>query len=207
MRRPRFIALQARNARGPVGWIIAWIMAMETRHDNLRAIDALDLRPADHVLDVGTGHGSALAVVAARARDGIAIGIDPSPLMVKIATRRSAKLIHQGRARVQNAEVSSLPFPGASIDKAMAVHVLYFWPDLTRSLGEIGRVLKPGGRLALLFRSGANKRAVASFPADVYRFRELGEITSALEARGFVVDHVDSDDGQNASVMILATKR
>lgn len=68
MRRPRFIAAQARHAKGPTGRLIAWIMAHETRGDNLRTIEALDVLPTDNVLDIGTCHGRALTELAVRTR-------------------------------------------------------------------------------------------------------------------------------------------
>jgi hypothetical protein len=59
MRRPRFIAEQARNAQGLLGR--PFIMARETRGVNQRVIEALGISHSDHVLDLGCGHGHSLA--------------------------------------------------------------------------------------------------------------------------------------------------
>ena len=67
----------------------------------------------------------------------------------------------------------------------LCVHVLYFWDDLGQGLREIARVLKPGGTMALLFRSSEDQRSVQSFPASVYRFRTLREVEAALLDAGF----------------------
>ena len=61
MRRPRFIAEQARNAQGLLGRLVAFIMARETRGVNQRVIEALGISHSDHVLDLGCGHGHSLA--------------------------------------------------------------------------------------------------------------------------------------------------
>jgi len=205
MRRPRFIAIQARHAKGPLGRLIAWIMARETHHDNLRAIEALDLDPSDHVLDVGTGHGRALSALAIRTPGGVVTGIDPSELMVEIATTRNASLVRVRRVEVLKADVGNLPFPNKAFAKAMAVHALYFWPSLGGSLKEIARVLKPGGRLVLVFRSAADKRAVAAFPADIYRFPTQTEVVSALTAAKVDVDRIDSGEPSQRERPILIT--
>jgi ubiquinone/menaquinone biosynthesis C-methylase UbiE len=100
MRRPQFIAEQARHARGLLGRLIAFIMARETWHQNLRAMDALGIGEADHVLDIGCGHGRSLMELAARAPRGRIVGVDPSELMVEIAAQRNRPLIEADRVDV-----------------------------------------------------------------------------------------------------------
>ncbi|MGY4552898.1 class I SAM-dependent methyltransferase [Bradyrhizobium sp. USDA 4513] len=170
MRRPQFIAEQARNAHGLLGRLVAFIMARETWRENLRAMDALGIKLGDHVLDIGCGHGRCLTELAARAPRGHIVGMDSSELMVEIAAQRNRPLIEVARVEVVLSTVESLPFPDALFDKAVCVHVLYFWKDIEKSLREIARVLKPGGRLGLLFRTNADPKAIASFPPEIYTF-------------------------------------
>lgn len=204
MRRPQFIAEHARNARGILGRLIAFIMARETWSDNMRAMEALGIGQTDRVLDVGCGHGRSLMEIAARAPGGGGVGIDRSRLMVEIAAKRNRTLIEAGRIDVVLSGVESLPFPDGTFDKALCVHVLYFWKDLELPLREIGRVLKPGGRLALLFRTNSDK-AIASFPAEIYCFPGLADVRMVLERAGMDV-HV-AGDGANEPALLLATKR
>jgi ubiquinone/menaquinone biosynthesis C-methylase UbiE len=205
MRRPQFIAEQARNARGLLGRLIAFIMARETWRQNLRAMDALGIEQGDHVLDIGCGHGRSLTELAARAPQGHVVGADPSELMVEIAAQRNRPLIEAARVDVVLSSVESLPFPDDLFDKAQCVHVLYFWNDIETSLREIARVLKPGGRLGLLFRTNADLKAIASFPPEIYRFPALADVLAALERAGMVVHVVG--DGANEPALVLATKR
>jgi ubiquinone/menaquinone biosynthesis C-methylase UbiE len=205
MRRPRFIAAQARHAKGPLGRLVASIMARETWVENQRAIEALGITEGDRILDVGCGHGRSLATLAARAPKGRVTGVDPSALMVDIAVHRNRSLVKARRVDVTIAAVEALPFPDSSFDKALCVHVLYFWDSLDDSLREIARVLKPDGRLALVFRSAADERAVAAFPKDIYQFPTETEVVSALTAAGFDIGRIDFGDASQRGRPILIT--
>jgi len=205
MRRPRFIAEHARNARGLLGRVVAFIMARETWNQNLRVMDALRIDRSDHILDLGCGHGRSLAELAARASMGRVVGADPSELMMKIAAQRNRPLIEAARADVVLATVESPPFAAESFDKVLCVHVLYFWKDIDVSMRQIARVLKPGGRLGLLFPTKADLAAVASFPPEIYRFPALVEVTAALEQAG--LDAQAETDSTNEPVLLLAEKR
>ncbi|MCP1840171.1 ubiquinone/menaquinone biosynthesis C-methylase UbiE [Bradyrhizobium sp. USDA 4524] len=205
MRRPQFIAEQARNAHGLLGRLVAFIMARETWRENLRAMDALGIKLGDHVLDIGCGHGRCLTELAARAPRGHIVGMDSSELMVEIAAQRNRPLIEVARVEVVLSTVESLPFPDALFDKAVCVHVLYFWKDIEKSLREIARVLKPGGRLGLLFRTNADPKAIASFPPEIYTFPALSDVSAALERAGMDVHLAEVSANQPA--LVLATKR
>jgi ubiquinone/menaquinone biosynthesis C-methylase UbiE len=205
MRRPRVIAKHARNAQGFLGRLIAFIMARETWSQNLRAMDALGIEQQDHILDVGCGHGRSVMELAARAPRGRVVGVDPSELMVEIAAQRNRRLIEAARVDVVLSSVEALPFPDNAFDKAQCVHVLYFWKDVEMSLREIARVLKPGGRLVLLFRTSADRKAIASFPSQIYRFPALTDVSAALQRAGMDA-HIAGDDS-NEPALVLATKR
>lgn len=206
MRRPHFIAAQARHATGLVGTLIATIMAKETRGDNFWAIETLAPKEGQHILDIGTGHGNALAELAKRTTNGLAAGIDPSEVMVRMASRRNAEAIRAGAINVVAGNANALPFPDGSFDGALAVHVLYFWPDLVRPFAEIARVLKPGGRLVLLFRTSGDPRT-ASFPSSAYRFRSVDEVRTALEQAGFMVERVTGHlQGERMTPAVLSAR-
>lgn len=187
MRRPAFIAEQARHAHGPLGRLIAFIMARETWSQNQRAISLLKISNGENVLDIGCGHGRSLPALSELTPDGLVVGVDPSELMVEIAAKRTKRLIQESRADVAHASVENLPFVAGAFDKALCVHVLYFWPELSDAFKEIARVLKPDGLLALLFRT-SDGAATASFPADVYRFRSREEVATILTKVGFGVE-------------------
>jgi len=179
-------------------------MAFETWTANRRAIEALDVRKGDHVLDVGCGPGRSLAALTVLVGNGRVVGLDPSPLMVNVALRRNRQLVGSGRIEVTIGAIERLPFPDGTFDRALSVHVLYFWPDLTAAFHELRRVLKPGARISLLFRSKSNPAAVRSFPPDIYRFATRVEVEAALDVSGFTVC---SDNTEAEPVLLAAQAR
>ena len=205
MRRPRFIAEQARRAEGPLGRLIAWVMARETWRENLSAIDALQIAPADHVLDVGSGHGRSLGLLAERAARGRVVGADPAPLMCEIAAARNRALVRAGRVALECTSAEQLPFTHAQFDKVLCVHVAYFWRDLAGALREMARVTKPGGRLALVARTAANP-ATRAFPEEVYRFPTSYELLSAARAAGFAAELQGNRDEARDALLLVGVR-
>jgi|GEM_PF-1713443 len=183
MTKPLFIARQSAHARGLLGRIIAFVMARETLSDNQLAIDALEVAASDHVLDIGCGHGRGVQELAIKA--AFVAGADPSALMAKVAAKRNKKAICDGRVRIEVASVDGLPFADQSFDKALCVHVVYFWQHHGGALKEIARVMKPSGQVVFAFHDASNKAIVETFPAEVYRFPDMDRFKMELEAAGF----------------------
>ncbi len=116
-----------------------------------RAVDAaLDLArpsPAAVLLDAGTGTGAMLRALATRPdRPHIAVGVDASAAMLGRVPR-----LPDGW-QVRRASIEALPFDDASFDLALAAYVLHVLEPSTRTaaLGELRRVLRPGGRLVTI---------------------------------------------------------
>ena len=107
---------------------------------------------------------------------------------------------------VSVATVEILPYADASFDKALCVHVVYFWNDLDAAFRDIARVLRPGGRAAFVLRTAANKAAVRAFPPDVYRFRSLDDLAAAMADAGLVCIKPDDEDERRSAVLLMAEK-
>lgn len=111
-------------------------------------VEALSLLPGTHALDIGCGPGFFVAEMAeAVGLTGHVAGIDKSTDMVAMAKSRCAGF---GWAAITKASATALPFDDASFDAAAAVQVYLYVDDLARALSELWRVLKPGGRAAIL---------------------------------------------------------
>lgn len=106
-----------------------------------------NLVPGEIVLDLGCGAGMDMIIAAkAVAPNGRVIGIDYSEQMVALATE-NAKRASVTNVTVHRAPVEALPLPDASVDVAEANGVYNLAPEKERAVGEVYRVLKPGGRL------------------------------------------------------------
>ena len=189
-RRPLFLARQAARPTGPLGWLLGSIMAAETARDNEGTLAYLALKPTDHVLEVGCGHGRTIWRAAAATPNGRVVGLDPSPTMVRMAHRRNHAAVTQGRVRLDQGDAASLPYADASFDKVCATHTLYFWTDLERVARELGRVLKHDGRLVLGFGDDGDMRH--AFPSQVYTLRSPNDVRAALQHAGFTQVRVES---------------
>jgi ubiquinone/menaquinone biosynthesis C-methylase UbiE len=98
-----------------------------------------------YALDVACGTGEpAISIALLLNGTGLVFGVDISPEPLKIAQQRARErsLVN---VRFQQADVHSLPFAGASFDRVTCRLGIMFFSDLARALGEIHRVLKPGG--------------------------------------------------------------
>ncbi len=120
---------------------------MNARHNaNARwGLAHIEIPPAARILDIGCGGGQNISNLLDRAPQGIVYGVDYSPVSVEKSKRKNKKAILQGRAKVTQASVSSLPFEDGEFDLATAFETIYFWPDLLHDFMEVGRVLKENG--------------------------------------------------------------
>ena len=130
----------------PVCWIIGAGMALRRRTLSIAALKA-----GERVLDVGCGTGILTRLAAeAVGPDGIMIGIDPGPRMIEAARRNAVRV--NSRAAFDLGVIEQLAFDDACFDIVLSSFMLHHLPiDLKRAgIGEVFRVLKPGGRLVVV---------------------------------------------------------
>src|SRR5207237_4087942 len=107
-------------------------------------VASVDAKPDDLVLDVATGTGLVAQDVHARYGCRI-VGIDQSPDMLLAARDHDGLFTGLVRGRAER-----LPFADASFDHVTFTYLLRYVDDPPATLGELARVLRPGGRLATL---------------------------------------------------------
>ena len=119
-----------------------------TAYDD-RFLAAADVQDADRVLDVGCGTGKNTRDAARAAASGSALGIDLSSRMIELARRRAAE---EGLQNVtfEQADAQIHPFQAEAFDVAISRTGAMFFGDMVAAFTNIGRALRPGGRLTLL---------------------------------------------------------
>jgi len=116
------------------------------------AVETLDVRPTDRLLEIGCGHGIAVSLVCEKLRGGSITAIDRSATMITVARGRNADHVAAGVASFQAAALHEARLPGGYFDTIFAVNVGVFWrqrPDRARcrcrqrpASTEIAAVLK-----------------------------------------------------------------
>lgn len=135
-----------------------------------RLLDRLGLRGDEDVLDVGCGRGLLLIGAAKRLPRGRAVGVDIWSQTDQSDNRRSATLANADaegvaeRVEVLDADMRALPFEDASFDavvSSLAIHNVHDAAGRERAIFEIARVVRPGGRIAILDLRASNEYAIA----------------------------------------------
>jgi ubiquinone/menaquinone biosynthesis C-methylase UbiE len=138
----------AAQMRKPSGWFGSVILRRLLNRMNMAVVEStisrMGLEPHHHILEIGFGGGTALALVSKKLITGVVTGVDFSPEMVREAERRFRTEIASGRIRVQLGDIAALPFASATFDRVFTINTIYFWRDTVQGFGEIRRVLKPG---------------------------------------------------------------
>ncbi len=113
-------------------------------------VDAIAAKPSDRVLDVATGTGMVAAALVRRYGCHV-VGLDQSQDMLALARERDGVFDQLVEARAER-----LPFPDESFDHLTFTYLLRYVDDPAATMRELARVVKPGGRVAMVeFGTGA----------------------------------------------------
>ncbi|WAP50948.1 class I SAM-dependent methyltransferase [Arthrobacter sp. ATA002] len=158
--------------------------------DRIRwAVGLLGLSAGDRVLEIGCGPGAAAELICPLLDTGFLLAVDRSATAVARARSRNASHRAAGRLEVLEASLAQLPEHTGTFDVAFAVNVNVFWTDPAGpELDVLFRVLRPDGRLAILYGpgplQGAGSAAHTGVITDQLRSRGFRDARTLLEERG-----------------------
>lgn len=129
-----------------------------------KAIRSLQLGPHDRLLDLATGNGQMLRTAQHLAPHALSVGLDPSIQMLSVdhPTWKNT-VFHRVQGRAEH-----LPFADNSFDAVCMAFGIRNVPDRHKGLAEMYRVLKPGGRIAILELSMPPRRGLLGRLAHAY---------------------------------------
>lgn len=171
-----------------------------TAAEDRRKLELLGVRAGDTVLDVACGPGNTTrTLVGEVAPGGLAVGVDSSATMLAQAVLETPRNGAAGDVDYVRADAIDLPFADGTFDAVSCYGALYLMDDPFGSLREMIRVLKPGGRIAVLTTCArgpapVRRAAVAASRRTPLRVFDVDEVTDVMRDGGLVdvVRHVSA---------------
>ncbi len=157
-------------------------------------LDRLQLTNDDTLIEVGCGGGAFLR--QALSSGCRATGVDHREEMARVASELNRAAVAEGRLQVIQAEAGSLPLQESSFTCAVMTSVFFFLDDPLRSLREMRRVLRPGGRL-FIFTLGEESNGTPASPepaASRTHFYQDAELAKLAKTAGFTDVGVERPD-------------
>jgi ubiquinone/menaquinone biosynthesis C-methylase UbiE len=168
---------------GTGGLLAAASFLVGRRADADYAIELADVGPGDDVVDVGCGPGVAARRAAVAGATSV-IGVDPAPVMLRMARTVSGIRRRSAAVRFVIGAAEALPLPDRSATVVWSLATVHHWRDVELGLAEARRVLRPTGRLLAIERlveAGASGHASHGWTND-----QAHSFAERSRAAGFV---------------------
>ena len=164
------------------------------------ALDHVEWRGDERVVDVGCGRGQYLARLAGDGMAGHVIGMDLSTGMLASVRRRWPDGV--AAPALVNGDAERLPVRDGAADVALAMHMLYHVPDVPQAVAELRRVVRPRGTLlvaanapgglAELYRLRWDSiSAVAGHPVEPWNWFSRFNLDNGVALLRAAFEHVD----------------
>ena len=166
-------------------------------------LDLVEFQPGWTMLDIGCGGGATLKRLLKRSDGAQVYGMDISEESVAKARKVNAELLDE-RVFVEQGTAKKLPYENGQFDLVTAVETVYFWPNLLNCFGEVLRVLKPGGRFAIMVEV-VDASSTWTNLVDGMKAYSPEQLQQMLEDAGFVETEIHRKKPSYAT--ILGTKQ
>lgn len=145
------------------------------------------------ILDVATGTGDVALTIAARTPESVRIvGVDFSPQMIQLGQEKVRASAYAERITLHVAPCEEIPFPDETFDSATIAFGIRNVVDRLHGLREMGRVIKPGGRIVVLEFSNPRSRLFKALYYFYFLrvFPMVGGLFSQFSAYKYLPDSV-----------------
>lgn len=182
------------------------VKGMNVGHEKLAKWGRSFLKIEDNytILDLGCGGGRNVEYFLTKA--GTVYGMDYSKTSVEIASELNKNEIENGRCKIIEGDVKTIPFGDSSIDIVTAFETIYFWKNIEECFNEIYRVLKPNGQFLICNEGAYREHKNIKKWADMLGFEVYSPeyITKTLTEIGFNCEyHLN----EKSNIVYLAIKK
>jgi ubiquinone/menaquinone biosynthesis C-methylase UbiE len=184
----KYIAKQFNQPSGIGGKLISYIMNRQNRILYEETLRLLAVTDTDTILDIGCGNGYVMNMIARR-YDCKLTGIDISTDILKSAEKRNHKFVKDGRMNLMCQDIGKMSFSDEAFNKIYTINTVYSWENLNGTMGEIWRVLKPGGKF---INTLYTNEMLDRFPHAQHGYKRfsIDQLTSGGINAGFTVNVV-----------------
>ena len=188
--------LMTENMRSPktigLSWVARTLMNYSNAQVSIDIVNRMKLKKTDHVLELGVGNGLAIKEIAKISGINI-IGIEISAEfrrnLLKMKLPKNIVILENDAKDLSN------KVPDGSIDKLLAINVIYFLKPIEEYILEFKRILRKGGIGYL----GCKFESIKNFDIEVAPNRNEREIISQLSRVGFNASSEFIDLGEDRS--------
>ncbi|WP_244534551.1 metalloregulator ArsR/SmtB family transcription factor [Hyphomicrobium sp. CS1GBMeth3] len=170
----------------------------------------LDGRPLKLLVDLGTGTGRMLEVLADRYERGLGLDVN-QPMLAYAASR--LKTAGLGRAEVRHGDIYNVALPDGAADGVVIHQVLHYLSEPAHAVREAARILAPGGRLLIVDFAPHGLEELRERHAHERLGFEADQVTAWLEEAGLSGVEVETfspekdDDRQQLTVTLWLAKK
>ena len=188
--------LMTENMRSPktigLAWVARTLMNYSNAQVSIDIVNRMKLKKTDNVLELGVGNGLAIKEIAKISRNNI-IGVEISAEfrrnLLKMKLPKNIVILENDAKDLSN------KVPDGSIDKLLAINVIYFLKPIEEYILEFKRILKKGGIGYL----GCKFESIKNFDIEVAPNRNEGAIITQLLNLGFSASSEFIDLGEDRS--------
>jgi ubiquinone/menaquinone biosynthesis C-methylase UbiE len=180
------------HPRGLLGRLM--LVTIEKEHLPMAkwAFNLFEIPQTGTIVDLGCGGGYNVKRLLEKSQSAKVYGVDISAESVRKAKKINSKELGR-RCEIMQGDVGQMPFKDGQFDFATAFETVFFWPNLPVNLLEVFRVIKAGGRFAVINNYGDPAIDWEKKVPCMKRYT-VKEIQNFMEAAGFKIITQETKD-------------